>query len=732
MKSCCFGLAMYLAGFFACVSPASAEIRALLVGVSDYPEETGISDLRGPRNDVSLLRDVLERRGVDDIRVLADGVEGAVRPTRAAIGQALAALPDNMGTGDLVIIHFSGHGTRQGDANGDESDGLDEVFLPADIARAEPGAIEIPNALSDDAIGAAVAAVRATGADVWLIMDSCHSGSGIRNASSRTAVRQVDPAFLGLSIEASAAIDTRDLLDAPVSATRGAETEGAGGFLAFYATRSSDVAREADLGDGTWYGLFSATLAARLESLSGLSYRQLFQAVLNDLNENERFGSAALQTPQWEGNLGEAPVFGGSVSVGLRRFLVDADQIEAGLVHQMQNGTLVALVADIGDPPDKVLGYAQIEDVEARRAYLRPVAADCMPDSSALCAFEGALPAEATFAQVESHPVNGNIRFSPVLSPDTGLPLPPDHPAAARFDAALRLAVDATGIAAVIDDTGYEAQTVYDGQNYWFGPQARAGSYPVGLSSAADTPEDLSPRLQRILRAETLVRILNRLKAGESLMNTMPLQLDVSLLPSSAAALSLPGQPIDAHRECRAAIGRADPDGLRPLGTSEDLKQCDQLAFAAAGLKPGARDVNRIRIDAQYCIHTDYALIEGDATQQPVGDGLVVCSDCPSEPAYSAGAERLFFLVAEVEEHTEALNMKNLLENCTAARDTDARSMRETETERSSLMSELGRVGERGVTRGGMSVGGTFSQVWVRSYDWRVIPRELVFDRLGQ
>ena len=37
--------------------------------------------------------------------------------------------------GDPVYIHLSGHGTRQGDPEGDETDGLDEVFLPADTGR---------------------------------------------------------------------------------------------------------------------------------------------------------------------------------------------------------------------------------------------------------------------------------------------------------------------------------------------------------------------------------------------------------------------------------------------------------------------------------------------------------------------------------------------------------------------------------------------------------------------
>ena len=157
---------------------------------------------------------------------------------------------------------MSGHGTRQPDANGDETDGLDELFLPADTARAEAGSNSIPNAILDDDIGAAVDAIRAAGADVWLIMDSCHSGSGLRAASPDVASRYVDPSLLGVSDRgADAGVDQ--------SGIDPARTDLPGQVIAFYAARASEVAREVNLdpddSDGSaWYGLFSSRLAARV------------------------------------------------------------------------------------------------------------------------------------------------------------------------------------------------------------------------------------------------------------------------------------------------------------------------------------------------------------------------------------------------------------------------------------------------------------------------------------
>ena len=107
-----------------------AETRALLIGASVSAPGLGIADLKGPPNDIRLLKATLQARGVRDIRLLADQVVGAKRPTHAAILQAFADLATASRPGDLVFIALSGHGTQQPDQNGDESDGLDEVFCP--------------------------------------------------------------------------------------------------------------------------------------------------------------------------------------------------------------------------------------------------------------------------------------------------------------------------------------------------------------------------------------------------------------------------------------------------------------------------------------------------------------------------------------------------------------------------------------------------------------------------
>ena len=75
-----------------------------------------------------------------------------------------------------------------------------------------------------------------------------------------------------------------------------------------------------------------------------------------------------------------------------------------------------------------------------------------------------------------------------------------------------------------------------------------------------------------------------------------------------------------------------EPSDLPPAA---ELKQCDQLSFTATGKVAGARDVNRVHIDAKFCVHADHERVEGTAFPRRIGDGMILCSDCPD--GYSAG-----------------------------------------------------------------------------------------------
>ncbi len=698
---------------FVLVLPDSSQARsfALLVGVSDYDEGSGASDLRGPANDVRLLGDVLKRRSAFEITILADGVDGALRPTRDAILSHLDALVAAVESGDFVYLHFSGHGTQQADQNGDETDGVDEVFLPADTARAEPGSGVIPNAIIDEELGARVAAMRAKGADVWFVLDACHSGSGLRSGSPRVASRFVDPAALGINVTPSAQPATTATLEAV------GDVNLPGGYLAFYSAQSSEVAREIQVDEadaGSWYGLFTSRLAVRLQPETALSYRQLFQAVLADLNDESVPGGARLQTPLWEGNLIDAPVFGGGDVVGVRQFAVDGNRIRAGKLQGISNNTLVALVSDAAADAEDILGFAQVEGADATSGKLAAVDGNCSASVDAPCKRSGQLPTDARFARVAAKPLDRVLRIAPPYELTTGQALAESDPLFKALSDAIAVSNAESGTKIEMDPNGLILSGASSGA-LWFGHRISIGSTPTGLRWHPDNGP-LEPLLLRMAKAEELANMLASVAGTPSLLFPSPIEISVELRVADPSAIA-PDVPADLIEECMSASRSAEVASELPSGAA--LKQCDYLAFGAKGVVQGpARDVNRIYIDSQFCATAEYRRVEGVSLPAIVGDPFSICSDCPGLDgvSFSAGAERMFFVVTEAEANREALNLTGLVDTCGPSV-ADTRSASSPRVD-----SFLTGLSQQTATRSRMGAVG-ISKIWVEEFNWQVLPR---------
>ena len=100
-----------------------AKNTALLIGIGNYnPAATGWSKLHG-NNDVSLLETKLKAKGFF-VSHLTDS-----KATKNNIKAALTRLVGSVSSGDIVYLHFSGHGQLVADMNNDEQEGLDQSFV---------------------------------------------------------------------------------------------------------------------------------------------------------------------------------------------------------------------------------------------------------------------------------------------------------------------------------------------------------------------------------------------------------------------------------------------------------------------------------------------------------------------------------------------------------------------------------------------------------------------------
>ena len=134
--------------------------RAVLIGINKY--RVPGADLRGCVNDVRNLQGVLTTYygfAAKDIVTLTD-----YAATKTAMEKAIAKLISGAKKGDVLLLHYSGHGSNVPDDDGDEADKRDEILCPTDLDWKDP--------LRDDWLRKTFNKLRA-GVALTVIMDCC-------------------------------------------------------------------------------------------------------------------------------------------------------------------------------------------------------------------------------------------------------------------------------------------------------------------------------------------------------------------------------------------------------------------------------------------------------------------------------------------------------------------------------------------------------------------------------
>ncbi|KAF5728142.1 putative Caspase [Tripterygium wilfordii] len=148
--------------------------KAVLIGIN-YPGTK--AELKGCINDVQrMYRCLVDRYGFNesDVNVLIDTDDSYTQPTGKNIRKALADLLRSAEPGDILFVHYSGHGTRLPAETGDDDDtGYDECIVPCDM-----------NLITDDDFRELVDQIP-EGCQMTIVSDSCHSGGLIDEAKEQ-------------------------------------------------------------------------------------------------------------------------------------------------------------------------------------------------------------------------------------------------------------------------------------------------------------------------------------------------------------------------------------------------------------------------------------------------------------------------------------------------------------------------------------------------------------------
>ena len=153
--------------------------KAICVGINKfakYPQFTLNGCVNDAKDMAALCKSMLGFKA-SEVKLLTDA-----QATKAAIMAELKAAVADAKAGKLshIVFSWSSHGTQVADSSGDEPDGMDEAFVPHDIAQ-KGNDWDPAHVISDDELH-----------DLFLqlpdnvllevYLDTCHSGSGLREA----------------------------------------------------------------------------------------------------------------------------------------------------------------------------------------------------------------------------------------------------------------------------------------------------------------------------------------------------------------------------------------------------------------------------------------------------------------------------------------------------------------------------------------------------------------------
>ena len=150
--------------------------RALVIGLGEQQDKAW-NKINGDK-DVSLVQGMLKSAGFKSVTTLVNR-----QATKVGIVGAFKRMAASCKQGDVVYIHYSGHGQQMTDIHNDEKDGLDECWIPYDACRKASATYHGERHLTDDELNVYLNAIRnkiGTKGKLLVVIDACHSGDGTR------------------------------------------------------------------------------------------------------------------------------------------------------------------------------------------------------------------------------------------------------------------------------------------------------------------------------------------------------------------------------------------------------------------------------------------------------------------------------------------------------------------------------------------------------------------------
>lgn len=179
--------------------------RALVIGLGEQQDKAW-NKINGDK-DVPYVQAMLKNAGFHSVKTLVNH-----QATKAGIVGALRQMAASCKPGDVVFVHYSGHGQQMTDVHHDEEDGLDECWIPYDAHRKASATYHGEKHLTDDELNVYLHAIRnriGKKGKLVVVIDACHSGDATRGAEEdEEVVRGVEDTLTVDSLNARGLFDT--------------------------------------------------------------------------------------------------------------------------------------------------------------------------------------------------------------------------------------------------------------------------------------------------------------------------------------------------------------------------------------------------------------------------------------------------------------------------------------------------------------------------------------------
>ena len=177
--------------------------RALVIGIGEQQDKAW-NKINGDK-DVPFVQAMLKNAGFKSVTTLVNR-----QATKVGIVEAFKRMTVSCKQGDVVCIHYSGHGQQMTDVHNDEKDGLDECWIPYDACRKASATYHGEKHLTDDELNVYLNAIRnkiGAKGKLLVVIDACHSGDGTRGEDDEI-VRGVEDTLVVDSLNARGLYET--------------------------------------------------------------------------------------------------------------------------------------------------------------------------------------------------------------------------------------------------------------------------------------------------------------------------------------------------------------------------------------------------------------------------------------------------------------------------------------------------------------------------------------------